>query len=119
MINLIRRIFGKKKEEIRKELPHVEMKVKDRTPTGSTTTTATSFADAEDRSTGGWNGSTSKPNSHLENMKTIMKQTPVMQTYESIKHIKEVFGKSISKPPAMTAPPPPPKRKGGPKKAAY
>jgi hypothetical protein len=146
MINLIRKIFGKKKEEIRQELPHVEMKIKDRqkVDTGSITSSVKEEKNPE------WMHSTSKPNPDWgrgtmgisgtlgpsgrggrnesreerkkrefeENKKAIKKememlfsQTPVGQTYESIKHIKKVFGKSI--------PPPPPIKRNGPKKASH
>jgi hypothetical protein len=58
----------------------------------------------------------------MNDIKTMLSDsfsgTPIGQTYESIKHIKAVFGKSIPKPPPISAPPPP-SRRGGPKKAAY
>ena len=123
MIDWIRKIFRKEKEKIQYELPKEDVKIKDKRVINTRSTT--SSIREEDNSD--WTRSTSKPNPGTgnvfeENKKAIKKemamlfsQTPVGQTYESIKHIKQVFGKSIPKPPSASPPPP---RKGGPKKAA-
>ena len=124
------RNFYKKEEKIQYELPREEVKIKNSRIIDTNTTTS-----IEKEDNANWMYSTSKPNPDWgngtsyyeskeerkkrefeENKKAIKKemelffsQTPVGQTYESIKNIKKVFVKS--------APPPPPKR-NGPKKAA-
>jgi len=123
------RNFYKKEEKIQYELPREEVKIKNSRIIDTNTTTS-----IEKEDNANWMYSTSKPNPDWgndayaskeerkkrefeENKKAIKKemelffsQTPVGQTYESIKNIKKVFVKS--------APPPPPKR-NGPKKASH